>query len=604
MSLAMLSERRSHRAGHTGGVAVATGWLISLALLALLWAPLAADTLRSGTLVDNDDAMRLVQVREWLAGKSWYDLEQSRLNPPDSPISHWSRLIDMPIAAIMEVAAPFVPAETAERIALVLWPTVLACAFMLGLLFSLDRLFGAPLVLAAGPIVGLNLVLMFQFAPGRIDHHGAQLLMTLALTAATALALFEKRAGAAAMAAVVSAIMLAIGLETLPFVAAGGIAFALFWIVEGESGGRIAAMFGCVLVLATLALYGLTLPPQRWPEDACDALAPPVLWLAVAGGAGLLFLATLPPPRSVIARTGWAGAVAAFVGGVFVVSWPGCFSGPYGAVDPLVLKLSWLASVGEAKPILRLVEDDPGTFLFFLGFPLVGWVGLLIAVMREGGRKPVYILLFGFASVGMAITFAQMRGASFAAIFSLFGWLYLAQLALNAGPVSSVMKGALAGVVVLCALPFGWNAAGAEFDSAEAPADAHCSAQSDMAALMHEPPGLVLAPAEIGPRILVATPHSVLAAPYHRNNAGNRAALDAMIGSERDAREIVTARGVDYVAICAGAAATRRLAADSPDNFARMLAEGKAPAWLQPLPGVGPLRAWRVDSNVLRESQT
>ena len=107
-------------------------------------------------------------------------------------------------------------------------------------------------------------------------------------------------------------------------------------------------------------------------------------------------------------------------------------------------------------------------------------------------------------------------------------------------------------------------------------------------------PGLVLAPAELGPRILVSTPHSVLAAPYHRNNAGNRTALDALTGDEAVAFEIIKARAIDYVAICVGASSTQRLATHGSHPFVQQLLDGAIPSWLVPIGQVGPIRAWRV----------
>src|ERR1700751_5814482 len=47
-------------------------------------AALAVPCLRSGVFdaMSTDDAMRLVEVRDLLAGQSWFDLTQHRLDPP------------------------------------------------------------------------------------------------------------------------------------------------------------------------------------------------------------------------------------------------------------------------------------------------------------------------------------------------------------------------------------------------------------------------------------------------------------------------------------------------------------------------------------------
>ncbi|HMA50771.1 MAG TPA: hypothetical protein VKP60_13520, partial [Magnetospirillaceae bacterium] len=47
---------------------------------------------------DTDDHMRLQQVRDWMAGQSWFDVTQYRMNPPTGMLMHWSRLLDVPLA--------------------------------------------------------------------------------------------------------------------------------------------------------------------------------------------------------------------------------------------------------------------------------------------------------------------------------------------------------------------------------------------------------------------------------------------------------------------------------------------------------------------------
>ena len=60
-----------------------------------------SDALARASLGDPDNFMRLVQVRDWLAGQSWTDVVQHRMNPPHGGDIHWSRLVDMPIALII-----------------------------------------------------------------------------------------------------------------------------------------------------------------------------------------------------------------------------------------------------------------------------------------------------------------------------------------------------------------------------------------------------------------------------------------------------------------------------------------------------------------------
>src|SRR5215467_4071610 len=66
-----------------------------------------------------DDAMRLVEVRDLLAGQSWFDLVQHRLAPPDGVNMHWSRLIDLPIAVLIRAGETVLAPIDAERFALI-----------------------------------------------------------------------------------------------------------------------------------------------------------------------------------------------------------------------------------------------------------------------------------------------------------------------------------------------------------------------------------------------------------------------------------------------------------------------------------------------------
>ena len=60
---------------------IETGKLLVLIWLATVAAYLFASFTRGNDL-STDDAMRLVEVRDFLAGQGWFDLTQYRLGPP------------------------------------------------------------------------------------------------------------------------------------------------------------------------------------------------------------------------------------------------------------------------------------------------------------------------------------------------------------------------------------------------------------------------------------------------------------------------------------------------------------------------------------------
>src|SRR3546814_15789077 len=72
-------------------------------------------------LADTDDAMRMAQVRDLLAGQGWWDLAQYRVNPAGGGVlMHWSRIVDAPLAAGILLLKPLVGQAMAERIVMAL----------------------------------------------------------------------------------------------------------------------------------------------------------------------------------------------------------------------------------------------------------------------------------------------------------------------------------------------------------------------------------------------------------------------------------------------------------------------------------------------------
>jgi hypothetical protein len=601
-AVSVLSESAlpgAHAENRGGGAPILIAWLMALAIIALTVVPMIGEAIRDGTLFDNDDATRLVQMREWMAGKSWFDVTERRIDPPAGMTSHWSRLIELPMAGAIRALSTVTDRGLAERVVVAVWPCVLLSALVLLILCVTARLFAPPTLLAAAAMVALNPLLQFQLLPGRIDHHGMQMLLTLLMAFSTLRAIVDKRTGAALLAGVLGSVSLAIGLETAPLVVVSAALFGVVWIVEGERSRRVVFVYGATFALATLLLFAATVPTARWAEAKADTLSPPWLWMAAGGGGALVALACLRTQSSV-RRAALAFAAAIIVSAIFAAVWPHVLAGPLADIDPLV-RVLWAEAVGESKPLPLLVAQEPASFLYFLAFPTLGWLGLGAAAFREGRRRPDFLLLFAFATMGLVLALGQMRGASFASLFALFGWLYPVDWALASfGDGKNRGRLLVACCVVLAALfgslPYPWSALGnmAKASPAESAPLASCGERTDMAALAAEPRGLVLAPLRLGPRILVATDHDVLAAPYHRNNDGNRFALEALTGPPDAAHALIKSRGVTYVAICLGDTDLPRLTAYRDGSFLATLVGGTPPAWLAPIEPRGPIRAWRV----------
>ncbi|MFL1877171.1 hypothetical protein ACIKT0_18870, partial [Hansschlegelia beijingensis] len=93
--------------------------------------------------LSTDDAMRLAGVRDLLAGQSWFDLAQHRLNPPEGVVMHWSRAVDLPIALILAAAERLLSPDLALRATLIAWPLLLLLPALLAVA-SAARSLGGP----------------------------------------------------------------------------------------------------------------------------------------------------------------------------------------------------------------------------------------------------------------------------------------------------------------------------------------------------------------------------------------------------------------------------------------------------------------------------
>jgi hypothetical protein len=125
------------------------------------------------------------------------------------------------------------------------------------------------------------------------------------------------------------------------------------------------------------------------------------------------------------------------------------------------------------------------------------------------------------------------------------------------------------------------------------PAD-RCLQARSFATLKRLPRGLVLGEIDLGPRILAQTPHSAVAAPYHRMSWGILAAHGALSAppgqDERAARRL----GVDYVVTCPARErqVNHRL---GPRSLQVRLDKGQAPPWLEAVSAPdAPMQVYRV----------
>lgn len=533
------------------------------------WAALAA--LR---LPDTDDVMRLQQIRDWLSGQAFGDLAQHRLGISGVEL-HWSRLPDLLPGAIIAGLTPLTGAHCAELAAVMMWPALLFVAALM-LTGSIARALGvsAPTAIV---IAALAYPANSLFLPGRIDHHGLQLVLLLALVRAVV----ERgswRAGAVAGLASVASLI--IGMEMAPLLAVGGVVLAGRWIADGA--GERGRLTGYGVALGSgLAAAALTLRTSGWDYPACDGFAAPLWRAAQVGAIAPLGLALVTPwLTSVRARIVAAGLAGVAAGVAAVAVSPECLS-PYGGVDPMLARV-WLANVAEAQPLLGApVEHAIG----YAGLAIVG-LGATVWMWRRS-RGAAWLVVGSFQLVSLLIVLAQLRGAYAGAMLgapALAGVVAAARACGTAALAAAWV--ASAGLV--------YPMAGAALSRAPREGAVQgCDAGGALSVLARQPRGKVAGPIDLGAYVLAGTSHAALAAPYHRNNAGNRALYRLLLSPPVRAQGEAGRLGVDYLVDCPGAYG--ELGTPPAGSLLAALRGGPVPGWLRPLPGSGgAARVYRV----------
>ena len=548
-------------------------------------------------LGDTDDATRLVSVRELLAGAPWFDTTLPRIGAPVPLVSHWSRLIDAPLAALIGGLSPLLGSDSAEIVTRILWPTLLFLALAIIVAREAQRRSGPLAAAFTLFLVVTSAMALAQFRPGRIDHHNAQILCAVAGLWFLARSVDDKRAGWIAGAFL--GFGLAVGYEALALVvlALALAAIVAVWRPQHSAGVvRAAAAATCVLFLSLT----LTVPPSRWFDIHCDALSLNLPLLAAYGTFGLWVACSAA--RHVIPRLAVLGLAAICGGAIFAGLEPKCLAGPFGQIDPVLAPI-WLDFVVETQSIFWLAAVNPAMALALTAFLCAG-VAAQVALWRKQ-RDVATSLAVAFTVLAAGLGFWQMKLLPYAC------WLVVLPIAVWAAGLggfaslsSPVVR--IAAVVLLsqATLETGFDVLVPALRKTTA-SDATavdtgdprrpCFFSDTVRRLAALPPGLIAANIDLGPYIVALSPHRVVAAPYHRLAVG---IIDNQIILESTPWQgLAKARslGVDYLAFCTDAPNASTDASGTGPLRERLLSgEPIAGTRELPMPAGSAIRVWRV----------
>jgi len=549
---------------------------------------------------DPDDTLRLLEARDLLDGQGWFDVSQHRLA---SGQMHWSRLVDLPLVAVMAFARPLLGRTGAETAALVAVPLLTLFAVMALVAWLTRRLLDAERMAYALLIVPLSVPLVEQLRPMRIDHHGWQI--GSALLALCALTVPGRRAAALGGAAL--GVLLTVSLEGLPIAAALLGIVALGWAIDPKR--RVQPTVASAALFATaLILHVLTRGPGM-ARAAGDAMAP--AWLAGLGVAAIgIAVVVALAPRTSGARLAALALAGTAAGAAVLLVDPASLAGPFGGLDPLVRRL-WYERVMEGLPIWR---QDPITALIQVGMPLVGSYGSWRALEgAEGDRRAAWWIVLGALVAAFALSLLVARAAATANAFAVPGAAFvlvrllerarqvvrtIPRVAATAGALVAVTPGLVLSPLLLVAGRATARRAAGAMPFGRSP----CLAAKDARAVGRLPAGRLFVPMDLAPDLIATTRHLAIASGHHRNAAAMHDVITGFTAPPERARAIIAHYRADYLVGCSGLPEAMLYDAVAPHGLWARLERGERFGWLRPVPMPGsPVLVWRVVSP-LREA--
>jgi len=547
-------------------------------------------------LADPDDVLRLVQVRDLLAGQPWFDLHQYRIDAPAGVATHWSRLVDAPLALVILLLKPLVGQASAELAAAVIVPLLtLLCAMLLTARIAL-RLFNERTAYATCLVWIMALAAMAQLQPMRIDHHGWQIVAELAAINGL-LSSSPKRGGR--VIGIALALGLSISLELLPFAVLFAAVLGLKWLRDPATRGWLVQMLAS-LALTSVAAFFLT---RGFVFDThCDTVTPTYLFGFTLAALLVALIARLEKtsPLQVAALLGGA---ALLTGAVYLAMTPTCLAGPFAALDPLVRQV-WYDNVLEGLPVTR--QDLPNMVQMVVP-PLAG---LLITALcflgSDNGRRErlgdFAMVLAGSLAIALLVARFSAVAAAIATVplgYAISEWLRRAsemKLAARLLVLPLIMLVLVPGFAV--GKLKNHFAPPAADPQGEAPVLGRgCGLPESLPALQALPPATIFAPFEIGPALLRHTQHSVIATNHHRAALQMGDVIRAYTSDPAKAEAYVRKHQAAYLIACPDLIEARNYVAKEPKGLMAQLLAGQTPAWLEPVPlpaSAGSLKLWKV----------
>ena len=536
-------------------------------------------------LPDSDDVTRALEVRAWLIGQDFYDMVLHSSNPPNGVDMHWSRVSDLPLAITHLLLRPFFEVGTAEKIALFVTPLWLGAIFAIltGLVaLKLSGVKNAFWIAIA--ITILTDSVTFAFIPGRVDHHGLQLISLMLML--NGLLINSIKGGIVSGFAL--ALSLTIGFELLPLQLILTAWLVFVWGLGGQS--RKEQIIGFCAALIIFITIGLVInnSPKDYFMGANDELSIAQLLPIWAGSVLLGISAFFFSGKKLWLRLAALFGIALSVA-LIALQFPILFSKLYWQVSPLLRKL-WLNEIGEMFPMRNFplkMQIEGGMFA------ILGTIAAIFTFTRaflsksSQSRESIenWALFAPALLILTALTFFyQMRVFTHAntlaiIVVSAFIAQVFGNYRLIYGLVAFVALSPLSPDLISRFIPQGLANNGRKYNYG---GEMKCHSAPDFAHLAKLPKGLALTNINMGSETIFLSRHNAISTSFHRD-MGKDIAYDIWLAQPIVARQKIKARGINYVAYCQKSTEIGSISNYAPGGLMAQLAKGQIPEYLEPI---------------------
>jgi hypothetical protein len=380
--------------------------------------------------------------------------------------------------------------------------------------------------------------------------------------------------------------------------------FALRWVFSSDPDqkqglrGFALGLLGCAFLLTALLHT-----PGDWLKVYCDSVSLPHLVAIAISGLGVTWLLLLDPAKRWV-RLGGLAVIGLAAAAAYHAFPPGCTLDAFSQLEPNVRTL-WYERTLEGLPVWRLPTVLASSTI---GFPIVGVLCSALACKWSSPEsRPMWATYCFLMVSALCVALMVQRAGALANAMAAPAAAWALVGAINALKDSrSALVRVLGLTFVAFALsPLGPVSAVAAFSKPDPDAvqrnasrgGRSCTTTEQIKALSALPAARVFAPLDLGPTILLNTPHAPVASGHHRNHVAMNDVITAFVSDDDAAHAIIRRRATPFVLMCADTAEVQLYAKHAPNGFAAHLIHGQAPKWLEPVPVKGSsLRVWRVIS--------